>query len=209
MKTQPQPGLPAIIETPRLYLRPYMAGDGPLFYAAGQRNRTHLAVYEAQNSLNHLKDEIHAEQVVCEFGKKWAAREYFLMPIFVKGSHQWAGQVYIGPTHWDLPAFVLGYVGDVDHLGQGYISEAVNGVLNALFREVGAHRVTADCHEENIRSWKLLERCGFRREGHLRQNKKNPNGSFHGDYLYAILREEYLQNEQQEKKHGIVNPPTG
>ena len=60
-----------------------------------------------------------------------------------------------------------------------------------LFHEMKAHRVRSECSETNTRSWKLLERCGFRREGHLRENKKSPDGTFHGDFLYGLLRTEY------------------
>jgi [ribosomal protein S5]-alanine N-acetyltransferase len=63
-----------------------------------------------------------------------------------------------------------------------------------LFIDMRAHRIKSDCHENNIRSWRLLERCGFKREGYLRENKRNADGSFHGDYLYGLLQQEYEQN---------------
>ena len=75
--------------------------------------------------------------------------------------------------------------------GKGYISEAVRRVLSMLFNEIGAHRVKSDCHENNVRSIRLLERCGFRREGHLIENRRNPDGTFHGDYLFGLLSREY------------------
>ena len=34
--------IPTRIETERLYLRPYQAGDGAMLYAIGKRNREHL-----------------------------------------------------------------------------------------------------------------------------------------------------------------------
>ena len=42
------------LETQRLYLRPYRAGDGPMYYAVGQKNRDHLARYETDNFLRTL-----------------------------------------------------------------------------------------------------------------------------------------------------------
>ena len=123
------------------------------------------------------------------------ARTCFFIGIFEKGSDEWVGQVYVGPTNWDLPEFAIGFVADVNYEGRGYISEAVNGVLEMLFNDLGAHRVKSDCSENNLRSWRLLERCGFQREGHLRQNRKYPDGSIRGDYLYGLLREEFDKNE--------------
>ncbi len=184
--------IPDKIETARLYLRAYKAGDGPLYYAASLRNREHLAEFESGNVLMSLENEEQAEAIVRELAADWIARNCFFMGIFEKATDQWAGQVYVGPTNWTLPEFTIGYVADVHYEGKGYISEAVNGVLALLFNVMGAHRVKSDCHENNARSWRLLERCGFQREGHLRENKMNADGSFHGDYLYAILRHEYV-----------------
>ncbi len=183
--------IPERIETQRLTLRPYKAGDGPMYFAAGQRNREHLAEFESENVLRHLESEVHAEAVVRELAAAWVARECFFIGLFKKGTGAWVGQIYVGPTHWDLPEFTIGYIADVAHEGQGLISEAVLGVLPVLFHDLGAHRVTSDCNEHNTRSWRLLERCGFTREGHLRENRRNADGSFHGDYVYAILRCEY------------------
>jgi len=183
--------IPTQIETERLYLRPYQAGDGPMYFAASQRNRKHLARYEADNVLMHLKDGEHAEAIVRELAADWIARNCFFIGIFNKGADDWVGQIYVGPTNWDLPEFAIGFVANVDHEGKGYISEAVKEALRMLFETMGAHRVKSDCNENNVRSWRLLECCGFKREGHLRENKKNPDGTFHGDYLYGMLRHEF------------------
>lgn len=184
--------IPKRLETERLILRAYRAGDGPMYYAAGLRNRNHLAEYESGNVLMHLKDEEHAEATVRELAADWVACNCFFIGLLEKTTGAWAGQVYVGPTNWTLPEFTIGYVADQHYEGKGYISEAVMRVLGMLFAEAGAHRVKSDCNENNIRSIRLLERCGFRREGHLVENRKNADGSFHGDFLYGMLRREYV-----------------
>jgi RimJ/RimL family protein N-acetyltransferase len=183
--------IPTRIETERLYLRSYQAGDGAMLCAVGKRNREHLARYEAGNFLNHLKDEQHAEIVVRELAADWVARNCFFLGIFDKDTHQWVGQVYIGPTNWDLPEFAIGYVVDVAHEGKGYITEAVKAALCFIFESLQAYRVRSDCNDTNERSYRVLERCGFTREGHFRENKKNPDGTFHGDYQYGLLKREF------------------
>lgn len=183
--------IPERMETERLYLRAYKAGDGPMYYAASIRNQEHLAEYESDNVLMHLKDEEHAEAIVRELAAQWAARNCFFIGIFEKATDRWAGQVYVGPTNWDIPEFAVGFVADVNYEGKGYISEAITGVLGMLFEDMGAHRVISECSENNNRSWRLLERCGFTREGHLREKRRNADGSFHGDFIYVLLRGEY------------------
>ncbi len=73
--------------------------------------------------------------------------------------------------------------------GQGYGSEAVIGLIEYLWR-LGAHRIWAVSDTRNFASWKLMEKIGLRREGHLVQNCF-VNGEWCDEYLYAILEPEW------------------
>lgn len=75
--------------------------------------------------------------------------------------------------------------------GRGYATEAIAGLLDYLFREMNLHRVQADVDPQNVPSCSLLERLGLRREGHFRQSLWF-KGRWADEYLYAILREEWL-----------------
>ncbi len=183
--------LPERIETERLRLRAYRSGDGRLLYAAGQRNREHLARFEAENLILHFQDETQAESICREMTADWQTNRYFFLGIFEKVGGLWVGQIYVELIRVEVPVFGIGYVLDVDHLGKGYMTEALRAVVRVLFENLNAHRVQADCHEANERSWRVLERCGFQREGHLRENRLNPDGTYHGDYLYGVLRQEF------------------
>jgi RimJ/RimL family protein N-acetyltransferase len=191
MMNKPTVEIPDLIQTQRLYLRPYQEGDGRKLYAAQLRNQEHLSRYESGNFLLHIKDDDHAEKIIKDFSNAWLERNYFFYGIFEIGTDDWAGQVFIAPTNWDLPMFTIGFIADVDHQRMGYITEAVRAVTRMLFDILGAHRIQADCMETNKRSWHLLERCGFKREGHLRENKIDTDGSYQGDYIYGLLKSDF------------------
>jgi RimJ/RimL family protein N-acetyltransferase len=76
--------------------------------------------------------------------------------------------------------------------GKGLAFEATSQVLNYLFTELGLHRVIAIADCENERSVALLKRLGMRQEGHFIQNIWF-KGKWGDEYLYAILREEWLR----------------
>lgn len=83
-----------------------------------------------------------------------------------------------------------------DHWGRGYASEAASTLVTACFESSGAHRVTAGCDPRNTASWRLLERLGFRREGHFLANASftsdgEGNPVWHDSYLYAVLADEW------------------
>jgi RimJ/RimL family protein N-acetyltransferase len=100
-------------------------------------------------------------------------------------------QIYIGPVNWDLPEFEVGFFADKDHEGQGFVSEAVQAMLDFLFVHLGAQRVRLHCSDTNVRSRRVAERCGFVLEGHIRENKLNPDGTFSGSLYFGLLKGEF------------------
>jgi RimJ/RimL family protein N-acetyltransferase len=85
----------------------------------------------------------------------------------------------------------MGFTFSRDYQGKGLASEAAARVLDYVFKELGLHRVKAITDCENERSVALLERLGMRREGHFIQNVWF-KGKWGDEYLYAVLREEWL-----------------
>ncbi len=67
-----------------------------------------------------------------------------------------------------------GYVFAKDAWGQGYATEALRGVVEVA-RVIGIVRGDAVCHIEHHASWRVLEKCGFSREGVLRRHSEFPN----------------------------------
>jgi ribosomal-protein-alanine N-acetyltransferase len=183
--------IPERIDARRTYLRPYRAGDGPWYYAMSQRNRTHLARYEAENVVMSVESEQDAEVLVRELAADWRARECFFMGAFDRTADEFVAQIYVGPVDWKVPEFEIGFFAEVDHEGQGYVTEAARAALGFIFHHLQAHRVRLECDDTNERSWRVAERCGMVREGHVRENKRNADGTLSGTLYYGLLRREY------------------
>jgi RimJ/RimL family protein N-acetyltransferase len=73
---------------------------------------------------------------------------------------------------------------------QGLGTEAVTTALDFAFAGLGLHRIEADVDPRNERSLRLLERLGFRREGHLRE-RYFMNGERQDAVMMAVLRAEW------------------
>ena len=187
----PLPEFPTHFETARLHLRSYQPGDGSWYYAMGVKNHYHLEEYESENAAFNIASEEAAEELVCEFAKAWAKRSYFFIGAFDKQTGEFIAQVYVGPVDWQTPEFEIGYFADVDHEGQGYVTEAVRATLQILFEELHAHRVQLRCNETNLRSIRVAERCNMTREGMLRENRRQPNGTYSNSLIYGLLRSEF------------------
>jgi ribosomal-protein-alanine N-acetyltransferase len=183
--------IPARIDSERIYLRSYEAGDGPWYYAMSQKNRTHLARYEADNVVMSIESEQDAEVVVQELAAEWRARTCFFMGAFDRETDGFVAQLYIGPVNWNVPEFEMGFFVDRDREGQGYVTEAVRAAMGFIFDHLGAHRVRMECDDTNERSRRVAERCGMVREGHIRENKRNLDGTLSGTLHFGLLKREF------------------
>ena len=89
--------------------------------------------------------------------------------------------------------------------GKGLAHEGTTCVLDYLFTKLKLHRVIAIADCENERSVALLGRLGLRREGHFIQNIRF-KGSWGSEYLYAILREEWLERRAAQNALFRLSP---
>jgi len=182
---------PAHFESERLRLRSYQPGDGKWYYAMSLKNHKHLLQYEAENVAADIASEEAAEELVQGLANEWVKRSCFFIGVFDKKTGEFVAQIYVGPVDWKLPEFQIGYFADVDHEGQGYVTEAVGATLRILFDQLNAHRVRLACDETNLRSIRVAERCNMTKEGCLRENKRHPDGTYSGSLIYGLLRSEY------------------
>ena len=69
-----------------------------------------------------------------------------------------------------------GYVFARDAWGNGYATEALGAMIDWA-RALGVWRLYAECHVEHAASWRVMEKCGFAREGVLKRHTVFPNMS--------------------------------
>ncbi len=81
----------------------------------------------------------------------------------------------------------LGYWVGAPHARQGYMREAILGVVHHAFTQLDLSRIEAACLPENAASRGVLEKCGFKYEG-VAQSYLQINGRWRNHVLYANLR---------------------
>ncbi|NLT50498.1 MAG: GNAT family N-acetyltransferase [Ignavibacteria bacterium] len=83
----------------------------------------------------------------------------------------------------------IGYALSPQYWNKGIMTEIVNLITVYGFKYLALNRIEARCELENIASHKVLEKCGYTKEGILRQ-AAFAKGKFKDLYLYAIISSE-------------------
>lgn len=74
-------------------------------------------------------------------------------------------------------------------MGKGIATEAVNLLIDYLFDWLPVHRMVLYIHVDNVPSHRLAEKCGFTKEGTLREAWFH-RGAFHDLSVLSLIREE-------------------
>ena len=85
----------------------------------------------------------------------------------------------------------LGYVLASECWGRGLATEAAKAVIAYAFDDLGADIVSVRHYPFNLRSKRVIEKCGFTYEGTLRRAVLLYDGSIQDCVCYSMLREEY------------------
>ena len=88
----------------------------------------------------------------------------------------------------------LGFTLATEYQNFGYAAEGMDALMDLIFIELNKHRAVAFTDELNKGAITLLERMGFRCEAHFTENVLF-KGCWGSEYLYAMLRKEYLGEE--------------
>ena len=171
------------METTRLIIRPFIPADADDLHA--YLSREQVVRYEPYPPFTR-------EQAAEEAARRAQDRNF--IAVALKETGRVIGNLYFAPGEFDT--WELGYVFHDAYWGRGYAAEACRALLTEGFASGKVRRVIAMCNPENEASWRLLERLGMRREGHLRQNIwffRDEKGEpiWQDTYAYAVLREEF------------------
>ena len=86
----------------------------------------------------------------------------------------------------------VGYALSKDFWNKGYMSEAFKEVIKFGFEKMKFNRVEATCKLTNTASERVMQKCGLKFEGILKQ-RLFAKGEFHDLKLYSILKSDWEQ----------------
>jgi RimJ/RimL family protein N-acetyltransferase len=179
------------IESERLWIRRFEDSDLAPFMA--YRNDPKVARYQSWDSC----DEQEARTFILEMqsAQPGVPGEWFQFAIESKETGELIGDCALRVDEHEPYRAEIGFTLAREYQERGFASEAVSRLLDYAFDALGLHRIVAIADCRNASSVALLERLDLRREGHFLENVWF-KGGWTDEYLYAILKDEWLQKRQ-------------
>ncbi|MFV8341944.1 GNAT family N-acetyltransferase [Flavobacterium sp. XS2P39] len=169
------------LETDRLLLRRVDENDVNEIFAL--RSNPETMKYIPRPLVKTTKDAL---EHIALIDSKIESNEGINWAITLKGSPKLIGLIghyRIRPEHFRAE---IGYMLLPEFNGKGIISEAVKEVVNYGFKVMKLHSIEAVLDPENFGSEKVLEKNGFIKEAHLKENEFF-EGRFLDSVIYSIL----------------------
>ena len=176
-----------VIETDRLILRSPANKDFSEWARLRHESREFLKPWDPTWSKDHLTRKAFSRRVY------WSQKSInsdlaFPMLLFHKTENVLLGAITLdnirrGPSQ----VGTIGYWIGQKYARQGFMQEALKGMVQYAFGKLNISRIESACLPENIASRGVLEKCGFKYEG-VAQAYIQINGRWRTHVLYACLR---------------------
>ena len=174
------------IETSRLILRKALREDAlPMFrnWASDPEVTKYLTWPTYQNP-----DAAHG--ILELWTNNYENADFYQWMIVPRELSEPIGSISVVHQREEIGEVEIGYCIGKNWWHQGITSEALGAVIDFLFREVGANRITARHDPRNAHSGNVMKKCGMVYEGTARQADRNNQGICDTAY-YAILRSDW------------------
>lgn len=171
------------IETNRLILRKYKDEDAEYLYKnwASDDEVTKYLMWQTHKDVSVSKEWI-------EFLKSnYDRKDFYEWTIVLKDIDQPIGSISVVDMKENINAVHIGYCIGRKWWHQGITSEALSALIDFFFDKVGVDRIESRHDPRNVNSGRVMQKCGMKYEGTMRNADINNQGICDCAY-YAILK---------------------
>lgn len=182
-----------IIETDRLILRPMIVSD----VSALKKWMSDKSIYTYWGK-GPSKAEMNPELL---FEKQERPAKSFHLGIAEKNSNEVIGDLWVYLIENDRMAQVAIRLSKEKH-GKGYGTEALSAMTRFCFENTELQRLWTQVDVRNTGSVKMLEKCGYSKEGLIRQGKMV--NTWCDYYVYGILASDIQQHTNSSFERPVI-----
>lgn len=174
-----------MMETNRLRLRNFYVTDAQAFLEYAANPRVNCFLSDKVSTL---------EEAALKLQNRSCEDSY--IAVCLKESNALIGELFYLQEEPDT--FSIGWNFNARYEGMGYARESVEAFFEYLFTQKEARRLYAYVEDDNLRSQKLCEKLGMRKEGCFIEfvsftEYEDGTPKYENTFQYALLKREWLQ----------------
>ena len=131
-----------------------------------------------------------AEQVLNEWVRGYKNLDFYQWAIVLKDLEEPIGSISVVGKNEQLDMVHIGYCIGSKWWYKGITTEAFHAIIPFFFEEVGVNRIESQHDPSNPNSGKVMQKCGLRYEGTLRQADWSNKGIVDA-CMYSLLKSEW------------------
>ncbi len=175
-----------LYETNRLILKTIELSDFDILKDYLVRNRNFLSEWEPKRETSYYEND-NILQIIKEDSYNDSNQSKITLYILPKGENRIIGSVTLSNiVRGVFLSCFLGYKLDKDEINKGYMTEAIEKVINIAFNQLKLHRIEANIMPRNKQSIKVVKKLGFEYEG-LSKSYLKINSKWEDHEHYALL----------------------
>ncbi len=178
-----------VMLTRRTLVRRFRENDGPTVYELFQNNHQRLSDH-FPFTLREVSSPEAAEVFVRHKLSAWLLQSEYAFGVWDSDEAKLIGYAAFFNLDWRIPEGRLTFFIDENYGRRGIMTEVVAHLTQYAFEQLKLERVYMLTAQDNYAAQRLLRKCGYRREGDLRNAFRRPTGGLLDMMLFAYTREE-------------------
>lgn len=183
------------IETQRLLLRRFSMNDAEFMFDNWESDEKVTEFLRWKTATDISETKIILEEWIAGYEKP----DFYQWAIVLKEINEPIGSISVVGKNEMLDIVHIGYCIGSKWWHKGITSEAFSAVIPYFFDEIGVNRIESQHDPDNPNSGKVMQKCGLKYEGTLRQADWNNKGIVDA-CMYSLLKSEW---ELTTKNNGI------
>lgn len=155
-----------IIETERLILRPFETSDAKAMYNnwANDGEVTKYVTWYTHTDVSMT------QWIIDDWVSHYSEDNYYMWAVTVKeNGYEPIGSISVVNINEELENMEVGYCIGRKWWNKGIVTEAFSALIEFLFEEVGAQKISARHNVLNPASGRVMQKCGLLYEGTIRR----------------------------------------
>ncbi len=180
------PEIPAVVQGANVWLRAPLLSDYAEWAELRAMSREHLTPWEPVWPRDDLTRSAYKRRVR-HYQREARDDQGYAYSIFRTADDRLVGGITLSNLQRGVTqSATMGYWLGLPYAGKGLMSDAVCALIPFGFDVLRLHRLEAATQPRNTASMRVLERCGFEREGYARSYLKI-NGIWQDHVLFGLV----------------------